>query len=91
LYTHPKPYNDITPGDPLAWAPAIYLRVPKEFVFDLGFPIIGVAIGLQDQFTNWWYYRIRWWERVHADFPNEYAQWLVEQCDVNGTTPDPNR
>jgi len=91
LYVHPKPYNDITPGDPLAWVPAIYIRVPKTFIDDTGTPIVGAVFGIRDQSGNVWYYLLRWWERIHANFPNEYLQLLVEQCSSAGTTPDNTR
>lgn len=72
LYIPSRGMLDITPGDDDLWQPPIYVRAPK-----------GTDIRQDDILEvddgDGWYYRVRWIERMHRGFSNEYFVALVEQ------------
>lgn len=75
LYVASKGILDITPGDDTQWVPPIYLRVP-----------IGTNLLHNDVIEcppgSGWIYRVRWTERVHLAFPNEYFVGILEQTST---------
>lgn len=89
LYLSSKGLLDITPNNPDDWVPPIYMRInpPDLALFNL--PCVGSIVGVFDTFAFEWYYKLRWWERIHAGFPNEYIAFIAEQCSSAGVCPDP--
>lgn len=71
----------------------ITIRFPFDITTNWGFPfpMVGGILGWQDEFTNWWYYNVLFWERQHTNFPNQYFAFACFQCDGNGNHPDPAR
>lgn len=91
LYVDAKARVDITPGSPLDWVPPIYIRLSvDDFYVNLP-PAVGAGFRYIDDNAQTWYYVVRWWERIHAGFPNQYMQLLCEQCKINRSTPDVGR
>lgn len=80
LYFNTRGLFDITPTVDTEWEPPIYLRVPA-----------GTDIRHNDQVEvadgDGWFYRVRWFDRVHRGFPNEYLVAVLEQVIV--PTPPP--
>lgn len=78
LYVASRGLIDIQPEDFIRWQPPIYLRVPKgtdlkrhdsvKIVKVNGIPVVDPYI-----------YTVRWVERLHLGFPNEYLVGVVEQ------------
>lgn len=72
LYFTSRGQFDLVPGDPASYVPPIYLRVPP-----------GTDLRSGDQVEclpgTGWFYTVRWVERVHLGFPNEYLVGIVEQ------------
>ena len=61
------------------WSPPIYLRIPVASEFNWReFQICEVPPGTGR------YYRVRWKDRVHLGFPNEYLLGVLHQCDGDG-------
>lgn len=84
VYFSSRSYLDIQPGQPDLWVPPIFLRLSvAEGLGSAVGDIYGVDPGRAD------YYKVRWVQKTHAGFPNEYVSILVEQCDDVGTTPRP--
>lgn len=72
LYITPRPCLDILPGSNGTYQPAIFLRCPTGTDIKPG-DVIEAAAG------DGWYYRVRWVERMHRGFGNEYLSALLEQ------------
>jgi hypothetical protein len=64
------------------WNFVIILRYPS------GLPELarGDIVGLTPAPD---YYLVRWSQRIHQGFLNEYRESYVTQCDANGTSPRP--
>lgn len=81
LYFPPRGLLDITPGDFTMWHPPIYLRAP-----------IGTDIQQSDRVEiaagDGWFYTVRWVDRAHRGFPNEYVVCVLEQ-QTTGPFPPP--
>lgn len=75
LYVASKGILDITPGDHDLWVPPVYVRFPMGSDVQEN-DILEVANG------DGWFYEVRWTERVHRGFGNEYFMALVEQTVV---------
>jgi len=93
LYIASRGFLDIQPNSPTLWVPPVMIRVP-DATFSL--IIAGGAqknsiFGYGDVDGLTWYYKIRWWERMHAEFPNAYVMFICEQCTNAGVCPDPAR
>lgn len=72
LYLNSRVAVNILPGDFTRYVPVLYLRVP--FGTDLQVnDVIEVEAG------SAWFYTVRWVERVHLGFPNEYFVGVLEQ------------
>lgn len=80
LYIPSRGMLDITPGDDDLWVPPVYVRFPK-----------GTDVQQDDVLEvddgDGWFYRVRWTERMHRGFSNEYFVALVEQVVVGPPTP----
>jgi len=72
FYFTPKGNYAFVAEDTTATFPPIYLRVPKGTDLQAG-DIVEVNDGQA------FFYTVRWVERVHLDFPNEYLVGLLEQ------------
>lgn len=82
FYFTPKGQYDVTPGTPAAFAPPIYLRVP------LGTDIQPGDVVEVPQLSGW-LYDVRFTDRVHLGFPNEYFLAILEQQVVGPPPPPP--
>lgn len=72
LYLTSRPLLDVTPGDPTAWVPPVYVRFPA--LFDVRpDDQLEVPSGTDR------IYRVRWVDDCHKGFSNEYRVALVEQ------------
>jgi hypothetical protein len=91
LYFVSRGLLDITPGDPDAWVPPVYIRITKADLDLMTQPIVGMIFGINGPLSLEWYWIVRWWERTHAGFSNEYITLLCEQCTDAGATPDTAR
>jgi hypothetical protein len=79
LYIASKGMMDIEPGELTFWVPPIYARIP---------------IGDLTEWLSLWilecpqasgrFYRVRWKEKMHQGFSNEYLVCIVDQCDGDG-------
>lgn len=82
LYFNSKGLFDITPGVHAEWEPPIYLRVPK-----------GTRVGENDTVevptASGWQYHVRWVDRVHLGFANEYFVAVLEHSLVPSPPPPP--
>ena len=78
LYTFSRASVDVTEADPGTYQPAVYLRVPRGT--DLRQTDIAEVVA-----GSGYTYTVRWVERVHLGFPNEYLEGLLQQDNV----PDP--
>lgn len=85
VYVNNKFSLEITPGGPSYWVPPIQLRISMA---DGGIMGVGDILGVDPGKSD--YYRVRWVQRIHAGFVNEYMQVIVEQCDEFGATPRPS-
>jgi hypothetical protein len=72
LYIASRGLIDIQPGQDHLWQPPIYLRVPKT-TFLRRNDVVEVEEG------DGYFYRVRWAEKVHRGFPNEYVTAIMEQ------------
>jgi hypothetical protein len=81
LYFTPRPNYPITPASNTQFQPPIYLRCAMGTDVKPG-DVIEAASG------DGWYYRVRWVDRCHRGFPNEYLACLLEQGN-NLTPPGP--
>lgn len=83
-YIPSRIFLDVTPGQWDLWVPPVVVRVP------------GSAPGVGDApITNWGviecpsgsthFYRVRWCERMHEGFPNEYVILVCEQVQADLT------
>lgn len=72
LYLTSRPLLDVTPGDPAAWCPPIYLRLPP--LSDIR-PQDQVEVPADTERL----YLVRWVDDVHKGFENEYRVALLEQ------------
>jgi hypothetical protein len=79
LYFTPKGQFDIDPENLNAYMPPVYIRFPK-----------GTTVAVHDVVEvdagTGYYYRVRFVERVHKNFINEY---LVAICQQGLTNPVP--
>lgn len=79
LYFTSKGQFDVEPGDNTHYNPPVYLRVPK-----------GTDLQPDDivecEPASGWLYTVRWTDRVHLGFPNEYFVGIMEQ---QGPGPTP--
>jgi len=64
---------------PTEWVPPIQLRMPVE----AGTAWLAAWI-IECPVESNRYYLLRWKERQHQGFPNEYLLAIVEQCDEDG-------
>lgn len=78
LYVNTRGLLDITPAAWDTWVPPVWIRVPIAD-FDVSYSIWEIPAGTTR------YYRVRWRQRVHEGFPNEYGAYLAEQCLDDGT------
>lgn len=72
LYITPRPNFDVFPATNTTYQPPIFLRCDKAQDIKPG-DVIEAAAG------DGWYYRVRWVDRMHRGFPNEYKAALLEQ------------
>jgi len=91
LYFNSRNFADITPGDDLAWAPAVFLRIKKEDFWAIGTPFVTTVFGWTDDNGLTFYWIVRWWEYTHAGFPNMYISASLDQCSDSLASPDPTR
>lgn len=77
LYVYSRVAADIDPTDTNSFQPTIWLRVPKDTVIAAG-QVVEVASG------DGWFYTVRFTERFHRAFPNEYLGCLLSQ---NSSSP----
>lgn len=84
LFFHSRAFLDIQPGITSQWVPPIFIRVPKDSSH-----LAGVGTIWEISQGEGLYYKVRWAERVHAGFDNEYYAALAEQCSDAGNTPRP--
>ncbi len=79
LYVYSRLVIPITPGDVAVYVPTVELRVP-----------VGTDLQVDDQVEcddgDGWFYDVRWTERVHRGFANEYFMGLMEQTVVGPPT-----
>lgn len=68
-----------------------FIRMSKADYLAIGGMVVGSIWGLQDSTGATWDYRVMWWDTAHLNFPNEYLEMLVAQCDGSGNVPDPFR
>jgi len=81
LYIASRGLLDITPGVPTEWVPPIQLRMPIAAGSAwIAAWVIECPVGSNR------YYRLRWKERQHQGFANEYLLAIVEQCDEDGVS-----
>jgi len=80
LYFTPKGQFGIRPADYAEYNPPVYVRFAK------GTNILVDDVLEIDPGDNL-YYRVRWTERVHKNFPNEYFVAICEQ--LAGPSPPP--
>jgi hypothetical protein len=80
LYFGSRAYLDITPGNFNEWEPPIFLRVPSGTNI-LPHDVVEANLG------DGWFYNVRFVDRVHRGFPNEYFCAVLEQR--MGTPPGP--
>jgi len=64
------------------WHFVIILRRPSGLPELARGDIVGLSPGPD-------YYLVRWTQKVHYGFPNEYRESYVTQCDSAGTSPRP--
>lgn len=83
LYFNSRGLFDITPTVLAEWVPPLYLRVPLGSDLQVG-DIVEAAVG------DGWYYAVRWVDRVHRGFPNEYFVGVLEQTTVSPPPPVPS-
>jgi len=80
LYLNTRGLLDIDPSDDTLWQPPVWLRVPP-----------GTDVRALDTVecppTSGGVYHVRWIERVHLGFPNEYAVALLDQISTGGFGP----
>jgi len=78
LYVNSRLVIPLTPGDNAVFVPSVELRVP-----------MGTDLQEEDQVEvaagDAWFYRVRWTERVHRGFANEYFIGIMEH--PGGSTP----
>lgn len=79
LYVNSRGLLDIQPGLNDIWVPPVYLRVPA------GTDIAPDDVVECNSASGHWY-KIRWVERMHLGFPNEYLVGILEQTS-NPTPP----
>lgn len=72
FYFTPKGQFDIVKGDDDTYRPPIYLRVPKGTDIQVD-DVVEVEPG------SGLFYTVRWVERVHLNFPNEYFVAIIDQ------------
>lgn len=72
LYLASRGILDVTPGDPAAWVPPIYLRLPA-------LTDIRPADQIECPIGTGRLYLIRWVEDMHKGFVNEYRIGILEQ------------
>jgi len=77
LYLNTRGLLDITPTVDTEWEPPVWLRVP-----------IGTDLRRNDTVEcppgSGWVYHVRWTERVHLGFANEYFVGVIEQVSSGG-------
>jgi len=71
LYVNSRMVIPLTPGDDAVYVPLIQLRVPMGTDLQEGDQVEAAA-------GDAWFYRVRWTERVHRGFPNEYFVGVME-------------
>jgi len=75
LYFPSRGIFDVTPNDLTLWVPPIYLRVPMGSDVQVG-DAVEVSAG------DGWFYLVRFVERTHRGFQNEYLSCVLEQTDT---------
>lgn len=72
LYIYSRVGPDIDPTDANTFSPAIWLRAPMGTNLAVGY-VVEVATG------DGWFYTVRFTDRFHRSFPNEYFGALLQQ------------
>jgi len=80
LYFNSRTNVDVDPTDDNAFNPIIWLRVPR--LTDL-----RVDDTVECPPGSGWTYRVRWTDRVHLGFANEYFVGALEQLSTSPPTP----
>ena len=71
----------------------VYQQIRLDLAFFNGEapPFKGAIFGYTDPAATVWYYNVRWWDRQHHDFGNEYVLVYALQCQADGSWPDSGR
>lgn len=80
VYVVSRTFLDVTPGSPGLWVPPIILRFPLANLMLAG-DLVEVPAG-SGRFLD-----IRWTDRIHRGFPNEYR---VAVCEHDPTFDVPD-
>lgn len=80
LYFPTRGMLDITPGDNALWNPPIYLRCPIGTDVRVN-DVVEIAAG------DGWIYKVRWVDRMHRGFPNEYVGAVLEHVTAGPPPP----
>jgi hypothetical protein len=92
LYMLTKPSGEQAPLDNNQWPQIVIVRVPLAFCALHPTELYRSFFRYTDTFSGTLrHYYVRWWDTVHAGFPNEYGHLTVSQCSPNGSRPDSTR
>jgi len=99
LYYNSRADIDQRWGSFIEYMPPIYLRIPRAQLMAMRATMLNPAIGsIINCYLQWtdvsgitWTYIVRFWEWVHAGFPNEYAMITLGQATPTGGQFDPQR
>jgi len=80
LYFTPKGQFDVFPSVNDEYNPPVYIRWPKDYDVQVD-DIVEIDPG------DNWYYKVRWVDRVHKNFPNEYKVAIAQQYPAPGPPP----
>jgi len=94
LYVHSRADIDIfnTIGNPSTYTPPVFIRLPTAAALLVtATPAVAGAFRTITTGGRSLFYVVNWWEWMHLGFGNQYAAFLVKQCNNAMTTPDPSR